>query len=135
MIRVLSWRFPPPSSKVIDVTGPKTRTGAMADDPIKKELETLKADITRLREDIGHLTEAVRTVAQDKATQAKDHAQTRVQAGWEELEAKLDDLLGQGREALEGAQERVSEHPLGSLLTAFSLGFIIGKLMDLGGRR
>lgn len=107
----------------------------MADDPIGKELETLKADISRLRQDIAHLTEAVRTVAQDKAAETKERAQNRVQEGWEELEAKLDSLLGQGREALEGAQERVSEHPLGSLLTAFSLGFIIGKLMDLGGRR
>ncbi len=135
MERTLSWRIHRPSSKVIDVTGPKARAEKMADDPIGKELETLKADISRLRQDIAHLTEAVRTVAQDKAAETKERAQNRVQEGWEELEAKLDSLLGQGREALEGAQERVSEHPLGSLLTAFSLGFIIGKLMDLGGRR
>jgi len=107
----------------------------MAEDPIRKELDALKADIAKLREDIAGLTGAVKMVAQEKAETAKDRAQTRAQESWEDLEAKLDELLGRGREALEGAQEKVSEHPMGTVLTAFSLGFIIGKLMDLGGRR
>ena len=107
----------------------------MAEDPVRKELEALKADIAKLREDLGALTEAVKEAAGERVQGAKARAADSARGAWEEVERRLNDVLGQGREAVDQVEQRIAEHPGGSLLTAFGLGFIIGKLMDLGGRR
>jgi len=107
----------------------------MADDPIRKELDALKADIAQLRVDIAGLTSAVRSEATDKAQKTKADTQERLRGVWEDLESKLDDVLEQGRSTVGDVEARVGQHPTGSLLTAFGVGFIVAKLLDIGGRR
>lgn len=107
----------------------------MADDSIRKELDALKADISQLREDIAGLTSAVRGAASEKVQQTRDDTQERLRGAWEDLERKLDETLEQGRAAMGDVEARIAQHPGGSLLTAFGVGFIVAKLLDLGGRR
>lgn len=107
----------------------------MSDDPIRKELDALKADIAQLRTDIGGLTSALKGAATDKVSSTKADAQQRVQGAWEDIERKLNDVLDQGRASVGAVEDKITEHPAGSMMTAFGLGFIIAKLMDIGGRR
>jgi ElaB/YqjD/DUF883 family membrane-anchored ribosome-binding protein len=107
----------------------------MADDPIRKEMDALKADIAQLREDIGSLTAAVRDVASDKAQKTRADTQERFRSAWEDLEQKLDDVIEQGKTSLGDVETRVGQHPAGSLLMAFGVGFIVARLLDMGGRR
>jgi len=107
----------------------------MADDPIRKELDALKTDIAQLRVDIAGLTTAVRDEATDKAQKTKADTQERLRGVWEDLESKLDEVLEQGRSTVGDMEARVGQHPTGSLLTAFGVGFIVAKLLDIGGRR
>ena len=102
---------------------------------IRKELDALKNDIAQLRKDIAGLTSAVKDVAADKVEEGKAQAKERVTNAWEDLERKLDDVLGQGRDTVRDVEQKIGEHPTGSLLTAFGVGFIIAKLLDAGGRR
>jgi len=106
----------------------------MADD-IRKELDALKADIARLRQDIGNLTDAVKTTAGDNVKSATAQAQQRLQSAWEDIEQRLEGLLGEGKATFANAGRKIGEHPAGSVLTAFGLGFIIAKLLNLGERR
>lgn len=106
----------------------------MAEDPIRKELDALKADIAQLRTDIVGLTSAFKDVASEKVSSTKADAQKRVQGAWEDIERKLDDVLEQGRASVGDIEDKITQHPAGSMLTAFGLGFIIAKLMDMGGR-
>lgn len=106
----------------------------MAEEPIQKELDALKADIAQLRKDISGLTAAVKEVASQKASSTKENAQQRVQGAWEDIERKLDEVLNQGQATVGDIEDRITQHPAGSMLTAFGLGFIIAKLMDIGGR-
>lgn len=106
----------------------------MAEDSIRKELDTLKEDIAKLRNDIVDLTSVIRDVASEKVASTKADAQQRVQGAWEEIERKLDDVLDQGRATVGNMEEKITAHPAGSMLTAFGLGFIIAKLMDMGGK-
>ncbi len=105
----------------------------MADD-IRKELDALKADIARLREDIGGLSDAVRSTAGESVRGAKAEAQQRLQKAWEDIEQRLEGLLDEGKTTFHGAERKIGEHPTGSVLTAFGLGFIIAKLLKLGER-
>jgi ElaB/YqjD/DUF883 family membrane-anchored ribosome-binding protein len=107
----------------------------MTDDPVREELDALKADIAQLRKDIMGLTAAVRDVASDKAQQTRTETQERLRGAWEELERKLDAVIEQGKSTMGDVQNQIGQHPAGSVLTAFGVGFIIAKLLDLGGRR
>ena len=107
----------------------------MADDSIRKEMDALKADIAQLREDIAGLTNAVRGVASEKVADAKAQAEERIHGTWEDIEQRFEDFLNQGKATYNKAEHKVGEHPVGSVLTAFGLGFIIAKLFDMGGRR
>ena len=41
----------------------------------------------------------------------------------------------EGRSTFNKAERKMSEHPGGSVLTAFGMGFIIAKLLGIGKRR
>ena len=107
----------------------------MADDSIRKELDALKADISQLREDILGLTTAVRDVASDKVEKTRADTKEGLRNAWEDLERKLDEAIDQGKATMGDVQTKIGQHPTGSLLTAFGVGFIIAKLLDSGGRR
>lgn len=107
----------------------------MADDPIRKEMDALKADIAQLRQDILGLTTAVRDVASDKAQKTRDDAREGLRNAWEDLERKFDEVIDQGKTTMGDVQTQIGQHPTGSLLTAFGVGFIVAKLLDMGGRR
>lgn len=107
----------------------------MTDEPLRKEVDALKSDISKLREDIVALTDAVKGVAGDKINETKERGRKTAQDAWEDLEDKLDEVLSRGKDSFDGVAQEIKQHPGGSLLTAFSLGFIIAKIMDIGGRR
>jgi ElaB/YqjD/DUF883 family membrane-anchored ribosome-binding protein len=100
----------------------------MADD-IRKELDTLKEDVAKLREDIAGLTDAVKSTASENVTSAKADAQARMQQAWEDIETRFDDILNEGKTTYSRAEQKVTDHPAGSVMTAFGLGFLIAKLL------
>jgi len=106
----------------------------MADDAIRKELDAIKADLAQLREDIAGLTDAVKGTATENVRNARAQAEDRVRGAWEEIEQRLEDVLNEGRATFDKAERKVGEHPGGSVLTAFGLGFIIAKLLSIGER-
>jgi len=107
----------------------------MADDSIRKEMDALKADIAQLREDIVGLTGAVKGAASENMAGAKAQTEERMHQAWEDIERRLQDLLSEGKATFNTAEQKVGEHPVGSVLTAFGIGFVIAKLLDVGGRR
>ena len=107
----------------------------MADDSIRKEMDALKADIAQLREDIVGLSSAVKGAASENVAGAKVQAEERMHQAWEDIERRLQDLLSEGKATFNTAEQKVGEHPVGSVLTAFGIGFVIAKLLDVGGRR
>ena len=107
----------------------------MVDDSIRKEIDALKADIARLREDIVGLTDAVKGAASENVSDAKTRAEERMHKAWAEIERRIEGLLDEGKATFNTAEQNIGEHPVGSVLTAFGIGFIIAKLLDVGGRR
>ena len=106
----------------------------MVEESIRKEMDALKADIAQLREDIIGLTDAVKGTASENIAGARAQAEKHLHKAWEDIEQQLEQLLNEGKATFNNVEHKVGEHPTGSMLTAFGLGFIIAKLLDRGGR-
>lgn len=107
----------------------------MADMNLQNELNTLKDDITKLRADMADLGTALKDVAADKARSTK----SRLAEGAEEFSAnvreRLEEARQKGHEAMDNLEEQIAGHPMGSIITAFGVGFIIASMMNMGGSK
>jgi ElaB/YqjD/DUF883 family membrane-anchored ribosome-binding protein len=107
----------------------------MADSALAKEIETLKADIGELRADVADLTRTVKGVASDTVDGAGAGIQDEIRQAREALGRKVNEARDYGEKRVGELEGQVGEHPLGSVLAAFGVGFVIAKLMGLRGRR
>ncbi len=107
----------------------------MAEDALRKELDSLKADLQQLRKDVGGLADAVRETAAARAAQTKARAAEELKEAREAVARRLQDATEAGRKAAETVEGQIREHPLSSLLAAFGFGLIIGLLTRSGGDR
>ncbi len=111
----------------------------MTENKVQAELKQLKDDLGKVRSEVADLMSALKDLGVNKAENVKQSIEDEVRARREELRR----LASQARsgsakvmdDAVEGLEERVEQHPVGSILTAFSLGFIVAKFMDSGARR
>lgn len=82
-------------------------------------VEELKAELARLKSDVSQLTDTVKNLAGQKATRGRESAAQAAERSREHA-----------RDALGNLSHEISERPLTSVATAFSVGFIIGKLIE-----
>ena len=107
----------------------------MAEKTFDKELDSLKADIENLREEIAGLTAGMKEAAGIHSEQSQETTRqegpTHNEDGhgvWKDLLYKLNSSRLQGKKVVKDLAAEVEKHPLVSIMTAFSLGYIIAKL-------
>jgi len=97
---------------------------------------TIEDDLTRLREEF----EDLRSRLQDRSDDVRDTASRSLRDGAKEFrknygEARdtvgqaLSDVTKQSRDGLATLEHRVEERPLTSLLVAFGIGLVVGRLL------
>lgn len=103
--------------------------------PLEDEVAALKADMARLRTDIGRLTAALGATVSDYGEDIQDKVRGRAADARARAAEQLDQAADVGRKAVGDLEQGIAQRPIASLLTAATFGFIIAKLLDLGGRR
>jgi ElaB/YqjD/DUF883 family membrane-anchored ribosome-binding protein len=98
---------------------------------VQEELQVLKDDITKIRTDLGDLIEQLRELGLQKINETRDTLEDELDSQREKLRATFNRARERGRGTAEEFEQHITEHPLASLLTAFSIGYIMAKL---GGR-
>jgi len=88
---------------------PEERRRVMADNT---EMEQLKSDLASLRKDVAALTEAY-----------KDR-------GVERARATAEGVRDQASQAAQTVSHQIEDRPYTSVLSAFGIGLIIGRLLD-----
>jgi ElaB/YqjD/DUF883 family membrane-anchored ribosome-binding protein len=83
---------------------------AMADRSLEKEFDVLKNDLGTLKEDVATIAKLLAKKGQSQLNEAVDTGKARVQAGVDVLE------------------DQITARPLTSLLVAFGVGIMLGKL-------
>ncbi len=90
---------------------------------VEGEFDTLKDDLGKLRADVSNLSSALKDVTSDTVREQVEIIRARIDSI--AVDAKL-----QGRASLDDLTGRIEERPLASVLIAFGVGVLIGKLFD-----
>lgn len=106
----------------------------MAENDIRKEMEQLRTDFAALRADVSELTKAYKNAGASKAESVKHNVEEELRRQRDALREKLDEVRSRGNEVKDKVEAQVGVHPYTSLLTAFGVGFILAKLVNLGDR-
>lgn len=111
----------------------------MAENELQDELKRLRSDLSNLQKDVADLVGMLRDLGVNKVEGMRSSIEDEIRSRREELRRRLNEARTGSRraveDAVEGLEQGIGQHPLSSLIIAFGLGFIIAKLMDLGGRR
>lgn len=96
---------------------------AMTTRNIEAEFDVVKEDLAKLRNDILTLSNALKDVTSETV-----HDQIG------QIRSRIDSLTGEaqqhGRQTLDDLTDRIEEKPLTSVLIAFGVGLLFGRLLD-----
>jgi ElaB/YqjD/DUF883 family membrane-anchored ribosome-binding protein len=95
----------------------------MTDRSIDGEIGNVKDDLAKLRADIANLSNALKDVTSDAVNDQIALIRTR-------LDAITGEAKQHGRATLDDLTDRIEERPLASVLIAFGIGLLAGRLLD-----
>lgn len=107
----------------------------MAETNLNDQMKQLRADFAALQSDVAELANLLRDIGAERVEEAKGSAAEKLRERRAELERQLRTARTRGKETIDELEETISGYPFGSLAVAFGVGFLIAKIMDLGGRR
>ena len=106
------------------------RSANMPRHGVGNEVDALKEDVAKLRADLAGLAEALIQAGRQEAGTAKDKLEDEARKRLEGLRSAAGDARAFGRSALESIETQIGEKPLISVLVAFAVGIVFGKLAD-----
>jgi ElaB/YqjD/DUF883 family membrane-anchored ribosome-binding protein len=95
----------------------------MTDRSIDGEIGNVKDDLAKLRGDIANLSNALKDVTSDAVNDQIALIRTRI-------DAITGEAKQHGRATLDDLTDRIEERPLASVLIAFGIGLLAGRLLD-----
>jgi ElaB/YqjD/DUF883 family membrane-anchored ribosome-binding protein len=99
-------------------------------DRAQDDVTALKEDLAKLREDVAKLGADLRGLAGSGSTMAGRAAAAEGAKLREEVEETVRSLLGRGGKVVEDATAQIEQRPLLSVLLAFAIGFILGRILE-----
>lgn len=106
----------------------------MADSQLNKEFDTLKSDVAKLRGDMASLLGTLQDLSAEKVGNAKSSVGEEYVRRRQRLRETLTGARARGERAAASVEEEIARHPVTSLVAAFGVGFVVAKLLSLGGR-
>lgn len=95
---------------------------------VQDEVKVLKDDVAKLRSDITDLVDLLREIGLQKVDETREGIEDEIREQREKLRVTMNRAREQGRAAAGDFEQQITDHPIGSLLTAFGIGFILAKL-------
>ncbi len=95
----------------------------MAQEQLGQDINNLKEDVTKLRSDLSQLGKTLLEKGKHETDTAKDKV-------IEELKSELQAARSKGKETVESVEQQIQQKPFISLLIAFMIGLILGKLFE-----
>lgn len=94
---------------------------------VRAELNQLRADVQALGETLAKATNGLRGAVRHKAERIAGDIETTAEDAYEHL-------AEEGRRYANVIEQKVSEHPLGTMVVALAIGVVLGRLLDRSDR-
>lgn len=95
----------------------------MGQEKLGQDLEVLREDVTKLRADLSQIAKSLLEKGKNETDSARDKL-------LEELRFDIRSARDKGRETVGTVENKIQEKPFISLLIAFFIGLVLGKLFD-----
>jgi len=113
----------------------------MAENKPETDLGDLRNDMAVLREDLVKITQKIADLGRAEAEGVKENVAGRVRKELdkaeeakdrlvEDLRKEVNEVKEQGKKAVGTVEQQIREQPLISLLIAFVVGLLLGKILD-----
>jgi len=102
----------------------------MADGDVNQEIAALQADFGQLRNDILALTKSIGELTKRRAEEGVESLKQTGNRAAERVRAAAADVNAYKDDKIAAAEQHVVEHPISSVLIAFTAGMILGKLVE-----
>ena len=104
-----------------------------------KEIENIKQDLAELRKDIKGLSSALKNLGKQKVDETTEKIEEKKDDlldsfSLAEIKERLDELKGEGEDAVAVIRQQAEKNPVGTLLTAMGVGLLLGRLLSSGNR-
>lgn len=94
------------------------------------EVKALKAEIETLKKDLSKLSGTLQQLAASKAKEKFDDTKEQILSQIpDEQKEKIEAIKTEGEKAAEAIKAQQQEHPMGTLLVAAGIGFLVGKVL------
>ncbi len=90
---------------------------------LDKDIESLKDNVANLRADLSQITQTLLDKGKSETEVAKDRL-------IDELKYELEAARTKGKKTVESVESQIQEKPFLSLLIAFIVGLVLGKIFD-----
>jgi len=97
---------------------------------VSSELDSLRSDVSKLRSDLAGLAEALLKAGKHEAGAAREKLEEEVSKRLDSLREKAATVRDAGQTAIETIENQIEERPFISMLVAFAVGLVFGKLVD-----
>ncbi|MCL2701784.1 MAG: hypothetical protein FWE88_08860 [Phycisphaerae bacterium] len=105
----------------------------MAEREIQAELDALREDLSVLRRDLGELLKAVTSSGKEHAVGMAHKVQEEARHRMEQVKDAFGSARDTGQKLCKQAHRTLGNRPVTSMLAAFAVGMVIGRLIN--GRR
>jgi len=119
-----------------------SRTDRVSAEDIKEELSVLKDNYAKLLRDHADLAAMVAQLTSDKIDESDNEALKNARDNIEKIRNKLNDIhsrvsstVNSRKEDVERLKEHIERNPLTTVIVAFAFGYLIARILGLGGRR
>ncbi len=102
----------------------------MPDGTIDHEMDVLRADFDRLRTDLVGLTKTITTITTEGAAERIEGLKQAADRLHEQFGRAAQQAKTARDEGLAAMERKITERPLTSVLAAFIIGLLFGKLLD-----
>jgi ElaB/YqjD/DUF883 family membrane-anchored ribosome-binding protein len=109
---------------------------------IKEELSAMKDSYAQLLKDHAELAAMVAQLTSDKIDESDNEALKNAKDNIEKIRDKLNDIhsrvsstVNSRKEDVERLKDHIERNPLTTVIAAFGLGYLIARILGLGGRR
>lgn len=102
----------------------------MANEDLKKEIESLKEDLASVRGDLSRLREAGTAAAEDAVGSVRERLEQETSRLLERLQGAAEEAGGRGRRVIDGVEHELEERPMTTLLSSFGIGVLVGWIFS-----